>query len=57
MGKKSGSNRLKRISAPEGSGTSPARLTGSRSSLHPGPTPSTNSYSLGVALRDLLDLV
>jgi small subunit ribosomal protein S4e len=56
MGKKSGSNRLKRISAPKQWDIHrKAHRFATRPS--PGPYSIPNSYSLGVALRDLLELV
>jgi small subunit ribosomal protein S4e len=56
MGKKSGSNRLKRLSAPR-QWDIPRKAHRFAIKPSPGPYSIENSYSLGVALRDLLDLV
>ena len=56
MGKKSGSNRLKRISAPR-QWDIPRKAHRFVTKPSPGPYSIENSYSLSVALRDLLDLV
>ena len=56
MGKKSGSNRLKRISAPR-QWDIPRKAHRFAIKPSPGPYSIENSYSLGVALRDLLALV
>jgi len=56
LGKKSGSNRLKRLSAPK---QWDIYRKSKRFAIKPSPGPYSieNSYSLGVALRDLLALV
>jgi small subunit ribosomal protein S4e len=56
MGKKSGSNRLKRLSAPK---SWDIHRKADRFAIKPSPGPYSieNSYSLGVAMRDLLALV
>ncbi len=56
MGKKSGSNRLKRISAPK-SWDIPRKAHRFATKPSPGPYSIYDSYSLGVALRDLMKLV
>jgi len=56
MAKKGGSNRLKRISAPP-QWDIPRKAHRFAIKPSPGPYSLENSYSLGVALRDLLDLV